>query len=261
MLKRVDFFGAPGVGKSTLYKELIKQRPKSKPWLTPGEAKIIWAQQYATKNANTKTEILKAFLLKSNIFKKLHPFLAEQVVKPAMANMLWDQKNEYADFIEVALSGAAIKEKEPLRRLLGLAWFFDVFATAVFFSHMLNNQLVFFDESLCQKVFGVLDCKSNLYENITVQYFENIPRPDVFIFCELDQNVLFQRITARSKVIPGHRNLSKDELYEAIRVQQSIADIGKIALIKRGSVLIKLDMRNNVPDNIDIINNRMAAVK
>lgn len=255
MNNRVDFLGAPGVGKSTLFKELLKQRPKSKPWLTPREAKIIWAQQHASMYANTKRELLKAFLLKSKLFKKLHPALAEELIGPVLTQFLWDQKDKYADFIEVALSGAAIKGKNPLRRILGITWFFEMFSTTVFLTNNHNNRFVFFDESLSQKVFGVLDSSTIGYEDVVMNYFQHIPRPAYLVFCNLGSDILFQRIKTRNKIIPGHRNLTNEGLFEIIRVQQFIAEIGKKALIQRGSVIVELDMQNSLSYNIEVVQN------
>lgn len=253
-MNRIDFLGAPGVGKTTLYDELVRQRTRIDRWLIPVEAKVEIAKKKCLVENFGKKELLFSFFLKTGLFQQFHPSFTNLLLSKYQKETIWNQKDKYADFIEIALKGAAIPEKIPLRRLLGLTWFYSIVNDVIFLEHADVNNIVVFDESLSHKVYSIIESQEGCYENLTEEYFQYMPPPNVLIFCKANpkkiQHRIKQRENTNGKLIPGHRDLDVFSLFERIKIQCHVAEIGASVLRDRGVKVIEVDMEYTLDHNV-----------
>lgn len=255
-MKRIDFLGAPGVGKSTLYKELLRQRKKPDKFLTPEEAKVEVAKKHLIENKNIKKHFLKSLILNCSIFRKKHCCLAEKILKNEKNEVLWKNKEKYNEVLKIALRGSNIEEKIPYRRFLGLSWFFDVFQKVLFLEENFDD-FVIYDESLSQKIYGLIFSENKEYEDSIVDYFRNCPKPFCVIFCRINKKGIFKRIKQREKtgkIIPGHRDVNNKKLEEIIVNQIEVSEIALKVLKERGIHVLEIDMANDIKKNAKEIN-------
>lgn len=252
-LKRIDVLGAPGVGKSTIYNELTKRRKKSSEWVTPEEAALLLAKEYLTKSSNATLKYFAISTFKIPFLLRFNKLFANQIINQYGFKFLKEQSSNYNEFLDVALSGALIQEKEPIRRLIGINWFYGAYKRTLLFENSKFKNIVLFDESLSQKVYGITISKKKFFEKTCTNYFKFMPPPAGLIYCETDLKELFERITKRHKIIPGHSDLSKEELREYIEVQAEISEIGKNIIKSRGIPVIELDTINTPVYNAKII--------
>jgi len=254
-MKRIDFLGAPGVGKSTTYKALVNNRRKKDSWLTPKEAKNKIAYEFFKKDAYSKKKLLTLYNFKHSLFKRKYNRSINRIITEQQKDIFWEKQNEYKDFLEIALKGVSIKEKEPLRRILGINWFYIIFSDVIFIENSNLPEIVVFDESLSQKVYGITHNCKGFFENTIKDYFRNIPLPQALIYCKLDPKETFNRIKNRRKIIPGHRQLESDQLNNNIKVQLEIAERGADILKNRNVGVLEIDLNDSLEFNIEIISN------
>jgi adenylate kinase len=252
-MKRIDFLGVPGIGKTTIYKEMITRRTKSDCWMTPEEARIKVAQIYTIQNAQSQKDYIIAALLKIGLFKKFHPRLASGVLQGYQQKIIWNEKEHYADFLEAALQISTIKEKMPLMRLGGLGSFYSKVKEVIFLEYSRIPGLVLFDESLSHKIYAVTFWRKGFFESCTKDYFNAIPPPEGIIYFKLNPEKTFVQIKQRKITMMSHRDLDDDLLLEAIKAQLEIAAIGAEVLKNRGVKILEVHTDDPLENNIEKI--------
>lgn len=253
-MRRIELIGCPGVGKSSLYREFIRQNNRDSSWLTPNKAynKIV-KEHLNNIEVKSKRDVILSSLLNADLFKKLHPYFLKKLLNSINLKSVWDYQQDYADLVSNALLGASLENKEPLRRLYGLNLFYQSLKDIAFIENSTLNDIVMFDESLSQKILGLTHWEEGFFENQTFDYFSLIPIPVAIINCKLDYNLNISRIKSRAKTIPGHIGRSNDELLEIIKVQNKIFEIGVDVLKKRGVIILTLDMSHDLNKNVSIL--------
>ncbi|MFA5603083.1 MAG: hypothetical protein WDA21_05105 [Bacilli bacterium] len=250
---RVDFLGSPGVGKTSLYKELL--RDKNKCFSSIDSIKRVLALDYLTKksNLNYKEQLAKFILFSNYLFKPLEFKALNKVIHRASYDILFEDKTIIQEFLNTVLLGINFVEKDPLLNLMGIEWFFDTLKIAVLVEKNNLNKIALFDESLSQKVFGVTYLKNGYYEKQVEKYFLSLIPPKVLIHCDLHTEEIFNRIRKRKKIIPEHRNISEQELKEIIKIQRNVANVGSLILKDRGVKVVTLNMEDSIDININKI--------
>lgn len=252
-MKRIDFLGSPGVGKSTIYSELIKCRNKSSNWVTPEEAALVLAEEYLAQSTGTTMKYFAIATFRIPFLFQFNKLFANQIINKYGAEILKEKGSNYSDFLDAALSGILSKEKEPMRRLIGINWFYGVYKRTILFENSKSKRTVLFDESLSQKVYGIILSKKSFLKKTIPDYFKFMPSPAGLVYCKTDIEELFERITKRHKVIAGHSALSKEELLEYIEVQAEISAIGKNIIKSRDIPVIEIDTSNSLEYNTKVI--------
>ena len=95
-INRIDFVGPSGVGKSTLYYELLKRRGKNDKWMTPTELKIKIAQLESKKYFHSARSWIRSVILNIRLFTLIHPLLAETILTKYQYKylVLWEKQEE-----------------------------------------------------------------------------------------------------------------------------------------------------------------------
>ena len=240
-MKRVDFIGASGSGKSTVYRELHHQGAKKGLWFTPREAQTLVAKNHLKTNKKSSRDLLFKAILSMPYSEHIQPKVAEYVLSKRVTESLWQKAEEHKTFLSAVLKGASNEDREPLHRLMGLNWFYSVCKNVVFLENSFFQEIVLYDESLSQKVFGVTDWHKGKFKHTAEEYFYNLPLPAGLIYFYIAPEAAFKRLKERDKVTTGQHKLDEQGLLESIEAQAEIAATGTEILKNRGVKLLELD--------------------
>jgi len=259
-MRRIDFLGAPGVGKSSIYNILLHHRGENKIWLTPEELKFkVYAKQYGKKNT-LKLKILNLLINQNNI---LFPFIKAKLQKEFSRlenETIFAKKDIYNTFMEYALSIEGQVDKDAFRRFKGLGWFFDTLKTVAWLEQTETDDWVIFDESLCQKVFGIINSDQCLEQEKVEGYFQSLPLPEALVHLRLNPDENFKRIKSRQKMIPAHKALSDKGILKTLELYAEISGLGASILESRGCVVFHLDMVGELKNNAEVLENHIIRI-
>lgn len=243
-MNRIDFLGAPGVGKTTIYDGFLQKYGKKYNLYSEFSARLEAVKKYNKLNGGK--EKLGTHLLLS-LPKLRNPYISSIEDKI--------QKKHFEEYIKtlnelvnVVNNAFCISVKDNYRRQFGYISFNRKIKILCSLENYFDG-IMASDESLSQKVYGILpDDKIN--KEIIIDYFQKIPLPEKLIYCYADPEIIVDRILSRAKTIPGHKNKSKSELSENVENSLAIAEIGANVLIKRDVKILELNTCDNISLNI-----------
>jgi hypothetical protein len=249
----IDFLGAPGVGKSTTYHSMIKQRYKGDRWLPLDEAIISIARECSCKNSFNFAEFALKVFVSLPITNRLQVAASKSFLSVLESELAWHSSEIYNELLFFVLNSALTKEKSPLQIFSGLNWFVTVFKKVLLVKNYCDDRIVVFDESLSQKVYGITGSQNSICENTVKDYFYLIPKPCMLIYFRLDLELLYERVIKREKIIYGHRSLNKELLKSKLKNQILIARIGQEIMGERGVKILNVDCSDSVDTNAKAI--------
>ena len=251
-MKRIDLMGVPGVGKSTLYKKLIKCRNKNFKFLTLEEAKFLIARKHSTKAKKTMKDSLKDFLLITRVYKITTPDLPDIVLRKKKREFLWDSKEKMDDFIDKSIKLIEESDRISLLKLYDFSYFCESLENVLLLKKSTDEATVLIDESLAKRPFLSHRDDKEYLDRIS-EYFYNMPIPDGIVFFRSSTSEVLARIEERKKkqgkIIPGHKDLSKDELRKHVKAQIHVSEYGLTILRKRNIPILILDASNPIKTN------------
>jgi len=252
-MRRIDFLGAPGVGKSTIYRSLIDNRGNESKLLTLEEGKIKFAKAQLERHNLSRNEQLNKIILNFPLLKPFHKKLIKNIVYHAENRIIWDEKEKNSEFLNYALAGTSNIQKPAIRRLMGINWFFEIYKNIIMFDEFEDENFVLFDESLPQKIYGVTYSDNVIDKNQVSGYFMTMPLPACLVYCKLNHEEAFKRLKTRDKVIPGHRGIKNEDLLNRIKNQIEVSSTGAEILKDRGCDIIEIDMSLGLKQNTDYL--------
>lgn len=193
-MERVDFIGVPGVGKSTLYKTLLRRRRRWRDrWLTPDEAKVVVARQLALRGG------LKKKLTTPGLFvPHLQKILADHFTKTDAHNALRGN-NELAVYLELWEKALASTVASTAKRARLLAHWVKWTEDLALLTQHLGNRVVVYDDSYSKLVCGWL---GGLEASIThvAEFFRKGSVPAAIIWVkDPEPDRVTQRLIQRSE--------------------------------------------------------------
>lgn len=248
-VKVMEFLGAPGIGKSTLYRELVRQRSKGA-WLTPTEARIASYKRLA----NSRVEGWYYTLLKKSRFEKSASQLTQRKLR-ACVNSALDSSVSYQQFLAHAMSCFKIADIEELTKVRMIYDWYNVFTASVLFHEAELDRWVMVDESITKKGINCLTHIDTDNIELSVQsYYSTVPLPDVVMHCFTEPYVAVERILKRrsgkkNKLAFTHMGVSELSLESLVNKQLLIAKLAKDVLLERGSKVIDVDLGGDIYAN------------
>ena len=259
-MKRIDFLGASGAGKSAVFHELEKISGRKKLWLTPKEAKTAVARYYMKQNRRSSKDYKAAIMLGLPFFKPFHAQAASYLLSARSTELLWDNAQNHSAFLNTVLKGASFEERDALHRLLGINWLVPVYRDVLLMENCPLEKIVAFAESLSQKIYGITHWQKGAFEEITAAYFNSIPLPAGLVHFKLASETAFERLKKRPKVTTGQRNMTDAELFNVIDAQIEIADMGAGIIKARGVKVLELNSDSSLDQKASYINRFIAAL-
>ncbi len=246
-MKRIDFMGAPGIGKTTLFNELNKFHSRSKKWLTIQEAKVYIANGILSDHFLSIVN-LKKFLINAARPKGLQKQIVDNVLSSAATDALLLKQSEWSRYLEFCAYQIGFLQKEPIYRIYLAKWLESILSNVALAEEYNSPHKVLFDESLSQRAPGLLPWDHTSCLKECHDYFKLMPAPFAVVHLNAKPEQIAKRIIERSKVITismQHRGLTRTELLERSKSANAIFQVGAEVLRERGIKVIDLDADKN----------------
>ncbi len=239
-MKRIDFLGVPGVGKTTLYYKLLQQRDDYEKWLTPPEAKILIAKKHVKANWRSAGELLRLLALQLPN-RTLQKKLTENISDTLAGKAFQERLQEWMPFIELCSFSLADGSKPPYYRFLLAKWFLSLLNDVALIESADLKHQVLFDDSLSQRATGMMPWDRLSGEQQSRKYFSLMPPPVAVVYLRADPQLIADRLVKRKKVIAQHQDLSYHDLLERTKIAALIVEAGAETLHSRGIPVLMVD--------------------
>ncbi|MDQ2085658.1 hypothetical protein RBH29_04320 [Herbivorax sp. ANBcel31] len=251
-MKRIEFIGAPAVGKSTVLQEVLKMRRNNDKWLTPGEAMVKIA-----KSINYKKSILFRIIhlcLKLNLMKSQQVNMASIILKKHDQDVLSNVQEKYNDIANLYVNELFKNENiNSIHKLkLSSSYFNILFKEIMVLDYYQLDNLVIYDEGIIHNNSAFKNeelCGQVLKKHIDDKS-DVIPRG--IIYCYMEEKQYLERRKKRinnGKKIIFDMNLKNDQFEEmCIRALKRSED--KIKVLENYDVpILKIHMSQSIQEN------------
>lgn len=241
---RVDMIGANAVGKTTLLRQYGSAQGSS--WV-PVKAALS-KRAIAALQAQGNAQALLSHLMRIVPDISLKKRWVSRVLKKRTSSQVWDQPEVFRDFIDTAISISSTLDNEPIQKLSGLKALYDSLNMYGLLADWPEPVPVLFDESLCQKVYGIVDPRAATPELLD-KYFGNMPEPAVLLHCTTDFEYHImqyrQRYKRRGYNVRNSQFYLKNEaeLLKDLESRRWIADYAAGFFRNRGVEVVSVDTR------------------
>lgn len=248
-MQRIDLIGSAGVGKSTVYAELRRNRKRRESsWLTSTEAVHLI---YKKKNKSTvKSELY-------NLWRRLGASFFPAVLRerPAFDPLLEDAER-WSDFIDFCLSQINRNGRGSAQRLVECSWLSERVTEIALLEQSDLHQQIIWDDSLTLKMFHLLP---NMVPDKTVitRYIDLMPQPSVCIHLYAPKEVIQQRLHERraNRITRVHSLLSETEIRRETEKNLEVCATSAIMLRDQGVSVIDIDMTEGLERVVAKIDN------
>jgi thymidylate kinase len=263
-MRRVEIFGVEGIGKTTLYKELVKRRKRRDNWRTLDEASIRVAYKYAKEcNKISFIHLIAPILLRIPIHRTIRSYLCDQLLQIPQKEVVI-QNRPYSMFFQAIINFCNVEQYNPQLRLYRATNLYSTSCRIMYLENHISSD-IFVIEGETISIYGLLLSHQldESCEDLAKNFFLNIPPPAGLIYCKLDPEKTIERIQKRNKdgiITIAHRDpedynslIETSQLRRIIKYQNIIADIGIKVLRNRGVRILVIDMEDTLEKNISKI--------
>lgn len=258
-MNRIEFIGASGAGKTTLFRDVLNERSNNDQWMTPEEARIALAkkEQIAGFKFNLRTVLL--FCLKLNLMKKEHTTISNYLLRTYEDQLAFTRVADYHDVIDYSFRSLSVDESiDPYRKVK----FMNYYTMLILHDFILVDELK--DRPLIVYEEGILHNFSGLSELSDVTQLMT-ERPDLIkkllpsgaVYCDLD---LEENVNRRKKRLGS----GQGTVFERQLDEEGLIALSKDS-IKCAQAMIRLLESCDIPilylNMMDAPDNNRALVK
>jgi adenylate kinase family enzyme len=244
MAQIVEFCGAPGTGKSTIYNEVVSLYKKESNWI-PGK--------YLYPLTNLHYKYVPGFITSFILRKRKQYNFAEM---NSAAKRFIEQNKE---FMDCCWNNIYYKQKNSFNsednRFRAAEIWFQVIQKLQVIKESGCKKLAIVDEGIIQRIDSLL-YKSKDFEEEQAEILEIISKlmlPHAIIYIDADVDISISRMKARKKKIPQFEKLSKDEL-EKIYQEYRRRWLYTFELLKNKNIpILTIDASKDIHQNRAII--------
>ncbi len=247
------------MGKSTVFNQLLKRRPRPAPWLTYYEARRKAATDQLFDNASAKN-LLKAATCR---IPGLGDIFADAYIRhQAERRFVEDADSPYHQFFNHCLRqimtatsghGPHRHQRECLPHLrpahsLNLAWLFSKLKYLQFLEPM--DITVVLDESITHCAVGLINERSTVAE--PRECFRPLPPPHKLVHLSAPVDEILDRLMRRSRdeTSPRHLDLNQQQLRDKTRRISRLTEIAVSTLQWAGADVLQLDAMEPIEENV-----------
>jgi hypothetical protein len=248
----VEFFGAPGVGKSTLFKEVIKKMPKD--WFTEQQA------IFKSKSILGTGNVLKCFFYRKLYSIPLTASFLTKIDDPINhRDLLSNFIKDFPVFYKLSLDTIFNSSSTSYRKTTAFLQLFESIKMRTLIRESNLVIKVLSDESLCQRMFTQLSEEDINEVQFVRSYFKNIPFDGRLIYVKLNEEEIVLRIQKRYKQTKKlnymNTGLSQEELLNQTKKYVNYVEIGVKTLELKGISVLHIDNSLSVDTNSNKIVN------
>ncbi|MBA2562841.1 MAG: hypothetical protein H0V14_07995 [Chitinophagaceae bacterium] len=252
MAKIVEFYGLPGVGKSTIYEDLKGKWKKEFNWIPSHHL-------YTKKKI---FESLSKFLLIVGRIIKDGNF--DDVAKKEAGDRFVAQ---YPEFIDAFWNNILYKQKKSYNgldlRFERAKYFYITIQKIQLLRESNSKKIALVDEGLIHRISRGLYKSENLIDELNEikHLLQIMPLPDALVYVETDVQENAKRLAQRKKVISMHKSLSITEIENIIpETQERMENITKI-LENKGIPILRVDAKLHIETNVIKIKSFVEGLK
>lgn len=251
MMKRIEFIGAPGVGKSTLLEKVKSKRDKNDEWVTPFELKMnIAKNEKITRLISKKSIYLLA--LKLNIYRDKHQLFISRLLARYEKDAHNIRMNDYSGLINMVLKGfAENKDVQPYLKMDYVIYCLNQIKEVGFLDYIGHGKTVVFEESIIHNNPKTWD--KDAYIHALHNSNASKVNPLGVIFCDLflEEHIKRRknRIIERGSANFSEKGLNKEQ-FETLCKNQLENSNGKAEVMRYiGVPVLQVDVSENIDDN------------
>lgn len=259
-MKRIETIGGPGIGKTTLFKEIIKLKKAKDCWVTVEEARRNLAKTVKPKN---KLHKLFQFYLKINLISIYQQQMAIRILNSYTSDVLDSMWKSYSDVADLIFKGLNKNNNNAVIKMVLASYCYKLLIKEIMlFDYFKVDDFVVFDESIIHNSSAFSDAKKIelIFKNHEKLKTGVIPKR--LIYCFLEEERYLERRKNRIREGKGtlvERTLKQQELkifcYRSLKYAEE-----KIKVLKNYNIeILELNMEEPVSDNAkqayDFINN------
>jgi len=185
-MKRIEFIGASGVGKTTLLKHLLDERAPEDKWLTNIEFKIQLARKLKIASPIVSKRNLMILKLRLNLLKDKHPGISNYLLKPYEDSAIEHNVEPYHGFLDLITKNLSGSDNlSAAKKIKLMEYWFARIKTVALFDYFDQNSIVVFDESIIHNNPGTSDLKAYRKMLDSRPDFASIINPLAVVFCRL----------------------------------------------------------------------------
>ena len=250
-MRRIDFLGPHGIGKSTLYEHLIRLSP-DRLWMTPREARreVARMQLLQRRRPRDLAKWMTCLLPRvGDVFINAYTtrtaeraFVTTSEGYQAFFNYCLD------DVLRHRPSTPRGSSSHPLH-YVNLNWLYERLLELSLLESL--DATVVFDDSLAHCTVGLLCDRDDL--SWARLHFEKMPAPQVAVHLAAPEDVVHRRLMARtedhSPAPIRQTDSTPDELLQLVRRGLRLAELGASTLQWRGVQVVALDAQDPPREN------------
>jgi len=241
-MKRLEFIGPAGVGKSTLYKNLLNSRKATGQWLTTKEANFkIVSHILSSRN------MMASLLYKPQLpIPLLTGYINRSILKSEYKVAIDERNKEWNEFIFSILQLKLNDESQSVKILYRYKWLLSRLEEAALLEKYFPDNVVLIDESVCQKIWPlILSLFSNGINEAGKNLYRKSPKPHGIIYVTCSAKEIFSRLKKREDNkdhwMIGFKGLSDETLYEQIEKSIQLTDICSQVMMERGVPVLEVN--------------------
>jgi len=251
-LNRIDLVGAPGVGKSTLYRELVKRRCAEDTWMTPDELRLVIAATESVGDVHSTRDFIFVKLLNIRIFKRVHPFLSDMVLSKYPKLFLWENREQEAA-LDQLLKAIASSPYPANIKLVRYCWLLERSQQVALFQKLAAlHMTVLCDDSLAQQLITLGPWSSEEALGNLNAFYDLLGELSAIIFLDADDTVVLERLETRrnTRINTAHRGLNNLEL--AMEIKKNLKSARQLAdsIEEKGIVVIRVNAADPLDEQV-----------
>ncbi|MGE5627298.1 MAG: hypothetical protein ACM3X7_04180 [Solirubrobacterales bacterium] len=263
-MKKIEFIGASGVGKTTLFKEMLLFT-ENRIWKTPSEARIEIARNMKFDNFKG-LKLLRLLCLKLDILKNKHSNMAIDVLDKYMAQLESENIYKYNEIIDLMLKALFNDyDFDAYRKAEFIKFYMDMLKKDIIALEFSDyNNFVVYEDGILHNSIGLDNEK---YFNYMVHKNPGILEiiiPKGVVFCQLS---LEENIARRNKRINSgfgtilENNYSQETILEICMRDLDEAN-SKVDLIKKyGVPILNIDTSKPIKDNVKKVDSFISNIQ
>jgi hypothetical protein len=261
IVKRLDFLGVPGVGKTTTYNLLRGIRQSHNEFLLFEEAyhKVIFTRLPGyLKVGDLFRRYCQKYPSSRRLFSSTNSWLEikldqarSQIEKANYLDSIREMGEKHPAFLQLTLEGIGKQKIIPSKMVS--SDYYDAFIKIinrlnqydVLKKYFFEDSMIIFDSSFSHKIFSVMDFSKEVDPAIISQYFEVMPHPSAVAIFNLPQTEIANRIRNRARegyANPWHSPIVNTTLLESwVEFACEVALQARLKLLDLGIPVIDLD--------------------
>ena len=253
-MNRIEFIGASGVGKTTLFNMILAKRIENDRWLTPEEARVRIIRSMNPGSIKISRQSIKAFLLNKKIFTSKHINWSISILKKYEEEIFDSCLSDYNPLIDLLISDLANDAQlEAKMKTRIIQYYMGILMWDVVILDFFNiNDVIIYHDGIIHNNKGTCNYKYYLEKVCSKPSIRKRINPVGIVYCKISLDDNFnnrkQRI-AEGKGTFIERALNDKELLCSCRQELILAESQANVMEKVGIPSIKVDMSLNNSKN------------